>query len=69
MEDELNKKNGRRPQQKWKTTSTIFFFKLKTNQSTKINLIGCDTIVNSPSYFTDRMVGGGLLQDICKLFN
>ena len=26
------------------------FFKLKTNQSTKINLIGCDTIVNSPSY-------------------
>ena len=33
-----NKKNGRRPQKKW-----------KTNQSTKINLIGCDTIVNSPS--------------------
>ena len=25
------------------------FFKLKMNQSTKINLIGCDTIVNSPS--------------------
>ena len=25
------------------------FFKWKTNQSTKINLIGCDTIVNSPS--------------------
>ena len=24
--------------------------KMKTNQSTKINLIGCDTIVNSPSY-------------------
>ena len=24
--------------------------KWKTNQSTKINLIGCDTIVNSPSY-------------------
>ena len=24
--------------------------KLKTNQSTKINLIGCDTILNSPSY-------------------
>ena len=22
---------------------------MKTNQSTKINLIGCDTIVNSPS--------------------
>ena len=31
--------NGKRPEQKW-----------KTNQSTKINLIGCDTIVNSPSY-------------------
>ena len=30
-------KNGRQPQKKWK------------NQSTKINLIGCDTIVNSPS--------------------
>ena len=24
--------------------------KWKTNQSTKINLIGCDTIVNSPSW-------------------
>ena len=40
IEDNLkkNEKNGRRPTQKW-----------KTNQSTKINLIGCDTIVNSPS--------------------
>jgi hypothetical protein len=37
--------NGRRPQ--------IEFFKLKTNQSTKINLIGCDTIVNSPSLISD----------------
>ena len=47
-EDDLKKKmkngrrpkkiNGKRPKQKW-----------KTNQSTKINLIGCDTIVNSPS--------------------
>jgi hypothetical protein len=26
--------------------------KWKTNQSTKINLIGCDTIVNSPSQFS-----------------
>ena len=26
--------------------------KKKSNQSTKINLIGCDTIVNSPSYIT-----------------
>ena len=25
--------------------------KWKTNQSTKINLIGCDTVVNSPSMF------------------
>ena len=32
------KKNGKRPKKNW-----------KTNQSTKINLIGCDTIVNSPS--------------------
>jgi hypothetical protein len=40
MEDNLKKKKkkGRRPKQK-----------CKTNQSTKINLIGCDTIVNSPS--------------------
>ena len=46
MEDDLKKmkttrkKNGKRPKQKW-----------KTNQSTKINLIGCDTIVNSPSLY------------------
>ena len=45
MKDDLKKKkdklkkNGRRPQNKW-----------KKNQSTKINLIGCDTIVNSPSF-------------------
>ena len=49
MEDDLKKKlkkmkttkkkNGKRTKQKW-----------KTNQSTKINLIGCDTIVNSPSF-------------------
>ena len=48
MEDNLKRKkkkmkttkknDGKRPKQKW-----------KTNQSTKINLIGCDTIVNSPS--------------------
>ena len=48
MEENLTKKNKKlrkpkkinrkRPKQKW-----------KTNQSTKINLIGCDTIVNSPS--------------------
>ena len=42
MEDEVrkNKNDGRRPQKiKW-----------KTNQPTEINLIGCDTIVNSPSF-------------------
>ena len=32
------RKNGRQPQKK-----------MEMNQSTKINLIGCDTIVNSPS--------------------
>jgi hypothetical protein len=39
MEEDLKKKfkKGRRPK------------KRKTNQSTKINLIGCDTIENSPS--------------------
>ena len=36
--EDNQKKNGKRLKQKW-----------KTNQSTKINLIGCDTIVNSPS--------------------
>ena len=39
-EDDL-KKNKK----KWKTTK-----KNKKKQSTKINLIGCDTIVNSPSF-------------------
>ena len=40
MEDDrkkINKKNEDNQKKKW-------------NQSTKINLIGCDTIVNSPSY-------------------
>jgi hypothetical protein len=39
MEDDLKKtKKRRQPQKQW-----------NTDQSTKINLIGCDTIVNSPS--------------------
>ena len=38
INEDNQKKDGKRPKQKW-----------KTNQSTKINLIGCDTIVNSPS--------------------
>ena len=41
MEDN-QKKNGKGPKQK-----------RKINQSTKINLIGCDTIVNSPSLPSD----------------
>ena len=41
MEDDLKKNYRRQPQKiKW-----------KTNQSTQINLIGFDTIVNSPSYY------------------
>ena len=46
-------KNGRRPQKKMEDDLKK---KWKTNQSTKINLIGCDTIVNSPSlsnYYND----------------
>ena len=45
MEDELkkNKKNGRQPQ-KNKEMEDV----LKKKWKTKINLIGCDTIVNSP---------------------
>ena len=40
MEDDLNKN---------KMENNLKQKKLKTNQSTKSNLIGCDTIVNSPS--------------------
>ena len=56
MEDNL-KKNSKK---KWKTTSKKMKMeddlnktkiKWKTNQSTNINLIGCDTIVNSPSLY------------------
>ena len=38
--DDNQKKNGKRPKTKW-----------KTNQSTKIILIGCDIIVNLPSIY------------------
>jgi hypothetical protein len=54
LDDDL-KTNGRRPKkEKWKTTSKKNGrrpnkIKWKTIQLTKINLIGCDTIVNSPS--------------------
>ena len=51
MEDDLKKKKkGRRPKKiKWKMEDDLKKI-WKTNQSTKINLIGCDTIVNSPSF-------------------
>ena len=49
MEDDLKKiNNGRRPQTN-KNGRRPKKIKWKANQSTKINLIGCDTIVNSPS--------------------
>ena len=43
MEDDLKKS--------FKKEDNIKKIKWKTNQSTKINLIGCDTIVNSPSFY------------------
>jgi hypothetical protein len=46
MEDNLQE-NGRQPKQT--KMEDDLKKKLKTNQSTKINLIGCDTIVTSPS--------------------
>ena len=64
MEDDLKKikknednqkKNGKRPKQKW-----------KTNQSTKINLIGCDTIVNSPSYMLNMQYRFCMIFRLCK---
>ena len=55
MEDALKKKGGRpkrkkgrRPKRKKEDDLKK---KRKTNQSTKINLIGCDTIVNAPSSY------------------
>ena len=59
MEDDL-KKNWRRPKKKWEKNEddqknkkikmeNVLKKKRKTNQSTKINLIGCDPIVHSPS--------------------
>ena len=54
MEDDLQKmeKNGRQPQKKKKGRNEMeddLQKKWKTNQSTKNNLIGCDTIVHLPS--------------------
>ena len=56
MEDDLKKKMEDNLKKKWKTTSKRKKkgrrhkkIKWKTNQSTEINQVGCDTIVNSPS--------------------
>ena len=53
LQKTTTKKNGRRPQKKWKTTlkrkkkgRRPKKLKWKTNQSTKINLIGCDKWTN-----------------------
>ena len=61
MENNLKKNKKKldwRPQKKWKMTSKKkkkkeddHKKKWNTNQSTQNNLIGCDTIVNSPSLF------------------
>jgi hypothetical protein len=53
MEDNL-KKNGRRPQKNEKIEDNLQKIKWKTNQSTKINLIGCDTIVVFQLWLTDN---------------
>ena len=54
MEDDLKQKNGRQPKKiKW-----------KMNQSTEINLIGCVTIVNSPSIYCNPF-----FESICNCFN
>jgi hypothetical protein len=55
MEDDLNFfLNGRRPKKmKW----------MMTNQSTKINLISCETIVNSPS-FSWYSIGIGIVLEL-----
>ena len=53
MEDDLKKKwekNGRRPKKKRRKKGKTTYKKWKTNQSTKFNLIGCDTIENWPNY-------------------
>ena len=54
------KKHGRRPKKQNKKRPKKR--KWKSNQSTKINLIGCDTIVNSPSmaYYYYRNIFPGL---------
>ena len=56
--------NGRQPKKKMeddlkkmKKMEDDLNKKWKTNQRTKINLIGCDTIVNSPSFDLSSKTG------------
>ena len=46
MTSKKMKKNGRRPKKKEEEKRKTTLTKWKTNQSTKFNLIGCDTIGN-----------------------
>jgi hypothetical protein len=56
MEDDLKIKNGRRPKKiKW-----------NTNKSTKNNLIGCETILNYPSFLFSSY--GFTVVSECKLY-
>ena len=70
MEDDLkkkSKKNRRRPKKKMKKMKTTKKNEMENNlskKSTKLNLIGCDTIVNSPSeelLCLLLIINGGLL--------
>ena len=49
MEDNLKKRRRKKERRPNKKMEDNLKKKWKTNQSTQINLIGCDTIVNSPS--------------------
>ena len=49
-------KKGRRPKTKQRQPQKKQMMTSKKTKSTKINLIGCDTIVNQPSQ--DRRLGG-----------
>jgi hypothetical protein len=64
MEDDLKKKKKKKEDDPKKNK------KLKKNKSTKINLIGCDTIVNSPSISFAHKTDSNpkmLLKKLCKL--
>ena len=49
MENDLKKRRRKKERRPNKKMEDNLKKKWKTNQSTQINLIGCDTIVNSPS--------------------